>query len=171
MLAFRLLKDEFDGKPLYRQLVAAYIPGQAVDRGFYTNFTQVHPCSGPTDTGCVNSWGSFQRGIATKDLVDFISVSPYFTTGNAGYAAPAPPVKASMNLVSWTTAAASSRPSADLGPLQMLVPYPPLYYPHAAGYRYPMGRILGKGFSSQTFGGARQAASGGLLRVSQAAET
>ena len=156
MLAFRLLKDEFDGKPLYTQLVAAYIPGQAVDRGFYRNFVQVHACTSAIDTGCVNSWGSFQQGIPTQDLLDFIGVSPYFTTGNGGYRVPAPPVEASVNLVSWNRAPASSPRSSDLGPLQMRIPYPPLYFPHAPRHAYPMGKILAMGFSSRTLGAAHQ---------------
>lgn len=81
MLGFRLGKDEFDGKPLFKQLVAAYVPGQAVDAGFYGNFTQVHVCGSPTDTGCANSWGSFAQTVKIKDVRDFISVSPYFQFG------------------------------------------------------------------------------------------
>lgn len=156
MLTLRLLKDEFDGKPLMKQLIAAYIPGQAVDGDFYQHFSQVHPCMSSTDAGCVVSWGSFQRGIKNKDLYDFISVSPYFRSGNGDYGQPATPVTASANLVTWQTTAASSPETSDLGPLQMRVPYPPLYYPHRADAVYSMGRITRLQFSSRTFGSAVQ---------------
>ncbi|MBV8489741.1 MAG: DUF3089 domain-containing protein [Candidatus Eremiobacteraeota bacterium] len=151
MLNFRLLKDEFDGKPLMKQLIAAYIPGQAVDATFYRHFSHVRPCESPTATGCVVSWGSFQQGIAPSDLNGFISVSPYFRSGNGDYGQPSTPVTASANLVTWSNSAASAPARSDLGPLQMLVPYPPLYYPHTRAV-YPMGTVTALRFSSQTYG-------------------
>lgn len=156
MLGLRLLKDEFDGKPLYRQLVAAYLPGQALDASFYRNFSNVHPCDGPTDTGCINSWGSFQRGISSKPVRNFIDVSPYFSSGNGNYRAPSLPVFPSENLVTWKSNAAASAAAADLGALQMRVPYPPLYYPHRTSSVYPMGAMTKIGFASETVGAKRQ---------------
>lgn len=55
----RLLKDYFDGKPLSRQLVAAYAIGFTVRESMYTNLKM---CDSPTETGCFVSWMSFKAG-------------------------------------------------------------------------------------------------------------
>lgn len=150
MIGLRLLKDEFDGKPLDRQLVGAYVAGQGISAGSLAAYSQVHPCRSATDTGCFNEWGSFQRGIAAKSLLGFIAVSYYWEAGNANYIAPTVPVVPSMNTVTWTNRAASAPASRDAGALDMLIPYPPLYAP--AGIPYPMGRISKTHFTVQTYG-------------------
>jgi len=45
----RLLKELFDGKPLQKQLVAAYTIGMAVEPDL---FTSIKPCNTPDQTGC-----------------------------------------------------------------------------------------------------------------------
>jgi hypothetical protein len=150
MVGLRLLKDEFDGKPLYRQLIAAYLPGQGVDVASLQSYAQVHPCTNATDLGCLNYWGSFQSGVATQSLLDFIGVSYYWAAGNTNYIAPSIPVSASMNPISWTATPITTPASQNTGPLDMLIPYPPLY--SAEGIPYPMGPISTTRFSVQTYG-------------------
>jgi hypothetical protein len=150
MIGYRLLEDEFDGKPLGRRLVAAYLPGQAIDANFYASFKTVHPCASATDLHCVVSWATFEDTVAAKSVRDFYQVSPYWSGGNTGYATPGPPLFPSANLLTWNTAAAKRPRGDDLGALEMKIPYPPLYYPHANPY--PMGRIVAATFSAQTLG-------------------
>ena len=149
-IGMRLLKDEFDGKWLNHQLVAAYLPGQGISNSTIASFSQVHPCANATDTGCFNNWESFQSGIATQSMLDFIGGSPYWEGGNTNYSVPTIPVFPSMNTVTWSTAAATAPASADPGALDMLIPYPPLYSP--GGIPYPMGHLSTTQFSVQTYG-------------------
>ncbi|MFM9076518.1 MAG: DUF3089 domain-containing protein [Bacteroidota bacterium] len=64
--AERLLLEFFDGKPLQRQLVAAYIPGRAVP---VNRFTSIPPTSSPEQTGVWAAWCTFTKGYwpATYD--------------------------------------------------------------------------------------------------------
>ncbi|MGN6247766.1 MAG: DUF3089 domain-containing protein [Ginsengibacter sp.] len=57
--AGRLLKEFFEGKPLQKQLVCAYIVGLPV---FTDYFSQLKPCADSTSTGCFVSWRTFQEG-------------------------------------------------------------------------------------------------------------
>ncbi|KAA9041974.1 DUF3089 domain-containing protein [Ginsengibacter hankyongi] len=57
--AGRLLKEFFEGKPLQKQLVCAYIIGLPV---FDNYFSQLKPCSVSTATGCFISWRTFKEG-------------------------------------------------------------------------------------------------------------
>lgn len=150
MIGLRLLKDEFDGKPLYRQLIAAYLPGQGISSGSLAAYSQVHQCATATDTGCFNEWGSFQEGVANQSLLDFIAVSFYWEQGNTNYVAPTVPVVPSMNTITWTSAASTQPASSDAGAVDMLIPYPPLYSP--GGIPYPMGPLASTKFSVQTYG-------------------
>ncbi len=56
--AKRLLREFFDGKPLQKQLVAAYIIGMAVEPGL---FGSIGPCTTPDQTGCVISWRTYRK--------------------------------------------------------------------------------------------------------------
>jgi hypothetical protein len=58
-LAIRLLKEFFDGKPLQKQLVAAYIIGWPV---LQHEFAQLRPCADSSATGCIISWRTFRKG-------------------------------------------------------------------------------------------------------------
>ena len=57
--AGKLLKEFFEGKPLEKQLVCAYIIGLPV---FTNYFSQLKPCEDSTATGCFVSWRTFQEG-------------------------------------------------------------------------------------------------------------
>lgn len=61
--AGRLLKEFFEGKPLQKQLVCAYIIGLPV---FDNYFSQLKPCSDSTATGCFISWRTFKEGYTAK---------------------------------------------------------------------------------------------------------
>ncbi|RMG80428.1 MAG: DUF3089 domain-containing protein, partial [Bacteroidetes bacterium] len=53
----------FDGKPLARQLVAAYLVGWPVEEDFYKT---IPPCDSPEQTGCFCSWRTFKEGYKPK---------------------------------------------------------------------------------------------------------
>jgi hypothetical protein len=57
--AIRLLKYYFDDKPFKSQLIAAYLPGWTVYRGFYEN---IPVCEDSTQTGCIMSWCTYELG-------------------------------------------------------------------------------------------------------------
>ena len=57
--AGRLLKEFFEGKPLEKQLVCAYIVGLPV---FTDYFSELKPCEDSTSTGCFVSWRTFEEG-------------------------------------------------------------------------------------------------------------
>ncbi|MEO8852771.1 MAG: DUF3089 domain-containing protein, partial [Ginsengibacter sp.] len=54
--AGRLLKEFFEGKPLQKQLVCAYIIGLPV---FTNYFSELSPCKDSTQTGCFVTWRTF----------------------------------------------------------------------------------------------------------------
>ncbi|MGH2648745.1 MAG: DUF3089 domain-containing protein [Ginsengibacter sp.] len=56
--AGRLLKEFFEGKPLQKQLICAYIIGLPV---FTNYFMQLKPCTDSTATGCFVSWRTFKE--------------------------------------------------------------------------------------------------------------
>jgi hypothetical protein len=58
--AGRLLTDFFDGKPLQKQLVAAYLVGIATPPNY---FKTIPPGETPTQTGCFVSWNTFATGF------------------------------------------------------------------------------------------------------------
>jgi hypothetical protein len=56
--AVRLMREFIDGKPLSKQLVAAYIVGMEVNKA---DFTLLQPCSDETETGCYCTWRTYAR--------------------------------------------------------------------------------------------------------------
>jgi Protein of unknown function (DUF3089) len=56
--ATRLLKEYFDGKPLQKQLVAAYIIGIATQPN---SFKDITPCKSGDETGCFVSWNTYGK--------------------------------------------------------------------------------------------------------------
>jgi Protein of unknown function (DUF3089) len=58
--AGRLVREFFDGKPLQKQLVAAYVVGMAVPDTYFKN---IKICETPTETGCYCAWRTFERGF------------------------------------------------------------------------------------------------------------
>ena len=57
--AVRLLKEFFDGKPLQKQLVCAYIVGMPVPAD---SLNYIVPCKDSTQTDCWISWNTFAKG-------------------------------------------------------------------------------------------------------------
>ena len=53
------MKEYFDGKPLGKKLVAAYVVGMALDPATYT---QLKACEKPNETGCILAWRTFMEG-------------------------------------------------------------------------------------------------------------
>lgn len=54
-----LVKEFFDGKPLQKQFVAAYLLGMPVPKNY---FSQITPCEDKNETGCFISWRTFKKG-------------------------------------------------------------------------------------------------------------
>ena len=72
--AGKLLKEFFEGKPLQKQLVCAYIIGLPV---FSNYFMQLKPCKDSTATGCFVSWRTLEEGyeapfIQTEKLKAYV---------------------------------------------------------------------------------------------------
>jgi hypothetical protein len=59
--ALRLLIEEVAGKPVRRQLVAAYVAGARVDAAARQSLGDIRICGAPTATGCVNAWSAVGR--------------------------------------------------------------------------------------------------------------
>lgn len=57
--ALRLMKEFFDGKPLARQLVVAYLAGMALPDGY---FAHIPLCKTPVQTSCACSWRTLREG-------------------------------------------------------------------------------------------------------------
>lgn len=55
----RLIKELFDGKPLQKQLVAAYLIGIPVLKN---EFEHIGVCQSPEETGCFVSWRTYKKG-------------------------------------------------------------------------------------------------------------
>jgi hypothetical protein len=68
--AIRLLKEYFDGKPLGKQLVAAYVVGMALDPATFSN---LKACEKPNQTGCICAWRTFEEGY----IAPFIAIEKF----------------------------------------------------------------------------------------------
>jgi hypothetical protein len=53
-----LLKEFFEGQPLQKQLVCAYLPGMVIPANY---FTTLPPCTDSTGTGCFTTWRTFRK--------------------------------------------------------------------------------------------------------------
>ncbi|MFL5807947.1 MAG: DUF3089 domain-containing protein [Flavisolibacter sp.] len=62
-LAERLLKEFFDGKPLQKDLVAAYIVGWPIPNGI---FETIPVCSDSNQTGCCCGWRTLKKNYMPK---------------------------------------------------------------------------------------------------------
>ena len=73
LMSMWLLRDFFDGKPLRKQLVAAYLAGWPVKKDQYET---IPVCERPEQTGCFCSWRSFRYGYVPRKfpLGDTIAV-------------------------------------------------------------------------------------------------
>lgn len=64
--AIKLMQEFFDGTPLQKRLVAAYVVGWPV---IDNDFKSIKPCSTPQQTGCVCSWRTFRHGYDPSDYI------------------------------------------------------------------------------------------------------
>ena len=73
----RLLKEYFDGKPLAKQLVCAYLVGMGVKKNSYQT---IPVCQDSLSTGCFTSWRTFRKdyndGWATREDTSIAVVNP-----------------------------------------------------------------------------------------------
>lgn len=85
--AARLLKEFFEGKPLQKQLVTAYLIGLPV---FENYFTTLKPCSDSTSTGCFVSWRTLKKGYipyyVKKETIPVYVTNPLTWTSDTVFA-------------------------------------------------------------------------------------
>ncbi len=85
--ATKLLKEYFDGKPLQKQLVVAYLVGMPT---LATDFQVIKPCESPEQTGGFITWCTYARDFFPKTydqkLKYSVSVNPLTWTVDENYA-------------------------------------------------------------------------------------
>jgi hypothetical protein len=86
--AIRLLQEFFDGKPLQKQLVCAYIPGYRIKKDA---FKTIPVSEKPNQTGCFAGWRSYEKGEIPDKILDekgdCICVNPLTWTTNEEWVA------------------------------------------------------------------------------------
>jgi hypothetical protein len=92
-MAERLLLEFFDGKPLQHKLVAAYVIGWPIPKGY---FKQLPVCSDSVQTGCFCGWRTLKKGyipsyMAKEKVMSYVTNPLSWTTDEQ-------PVSASKNL-------------------------------------------------------------------------
>lgn len=87
--AVRLMKEFFDGKPLLKQLVCAYIIGWPLNKNM---FKHIPVCDSPLATGGVVGWCSYQKGkkplVMKTEKENGICVNPLSWTTSNQWASP-----------------------------------------------------------------------------------
>jgi hypothetical protein len=121
---FRLLLEDFDGKALLTQLVAAYIVGQPLSASFYNDYAQIRPCQTATDLGCVLDWDSFSDGTTDAAVASWAFEQYYWVPKTASWGAPVPPFATSINPLEWTNDPHASSASLDLGSMPSTLSFP-----------------------------------------------
>ncbi len=80
--AKQLIKEFFDGKPLQKQLVAAYLVGMPV---YPNDFQNIPICDQPDQTGCFVSWRTYRHDFKVpeelKDTTTALAVNPLNWSG------------------------------------------------------------------------------------------
>lgn len=61
-LARLLIEREIDGKPVARQMVAAYLIGHWIESAWFASLRTTRACTAASDTGCVVTWSTFEEG-------------------------------------------------------------------------------------------------------------
>lgn len=89
--AERLIAEFFDGKPLQKQLVAAYLVGMPINAQRYQT---IKPCTTATQTECFCSWGAYKENYYPKTYIfrgyaDAVATNPITWTNNDGIKVPA----------------------------------------------------------------------------------
>jgi hypothetical protein len=82
--ALKLLHEYFDGKPLSKQLVCAYVVGMGIDdRSYHV----IKPCGRAAETGCYVTWSSFKAGYDPQHsiLVGRVGVNPISWTRDTAF--------------------------------------------------------------------------------------
>ncbi len=113
--AGRLLKEFFENKQLKEQLVCAYIVGLTVPKNYFTELT---PCTDPTDTQCFVTWRTFREGY----LPDYVKLE----NGNSWV----------VNPLSWSLSDSAISRKANKGAVLLKFNKP---------YRYTNGARIVKG--------------------------
>ena len=81
-----LMKEFIDGKPLAKQLVAAYTVGIEVPENY---FKELKPCETPEETGCFCTWRTWERGYlprSHKEGNNYVVTNPLNWTIDTTYA-------------------------------------------------------------------------------------
>ncbi len=85
--ANRLIKDFFEGKPLMKQLVCAYLIGMPV---YDSTFTILKPCSNAGENGCFVTWRTYARNYFPKGYSkpphETVCTNPLIWTTDSVYA-------------------------------------------------------------------------------------
>jgi len=63
--AGRLLKEFFENKPLFKQLICAYIIGMPIPENY---FTSIPPCGEANQTGCFVGWRTYKEGYTPDNI-------------------------------------------------------------------------------------------------------
>ena len=124
IFVYRLLLEEFDGKPLARQLVAAYVIGQPLAANFFADYHQIGPCNNQTDTGCMIGWCTFGAGTTTAQVNSWAYDQYYWIPSQQAWGAPLPPFAPSDNPITWTHDGSVAPQSANMGSLPANLRYP-----------------------------------------------
>ena len=75
-----LIEREIDGRPVARQMIAAYLIGAWIERDWFRALRTTRPCQRADDTGCVVAWSSYAEGHnATRQRV-FVAEQSGFPT-------------------------------------------------------------------------------------------
>ncbi len=85
--AGRLLKEFFEGRPLQKKLVCAYIIGLPIPT---TYFTILQPCKDSLSTGCFVGWRTFKSGYTepnfiAKETFRSVVINPLSWSSDTGY--------------------------------------------------------------------------------------
>jgi hypothetical protein len=121
---YRLLLEEFDGKPLAKQLVAAYVIGQPLAADFFSDYSQLKACDSPTATGCLIGWCTFGTGTTAAQVQEWAYDQYYWIPKQHVWGAPLPPFAPSDNPLSWSNEGRLAPITANMGSLPGRLSFP-----------------------------------------------
>lgn len=86
MHALRLLKEFFDGKPLQKQLVCAYVVGWQIKKD---DLVHIPFGTSPTQTGCIVGWRTYQKDhidpLVKREAGNSLCVNPISWTTDTAF--------------------------------------------------------------------------------------